>query len=280
MELANNAMGFPPKLSIITINLNNASGLRKTMESVKAQSFRDFEWIVIDGGSSDESVELITHYGDMVDFWVSEPDKGIYNAMNKGIKAAHGHYLQFLNSGDCLCDGEALSAVFSVSRMSDILFGNCNLVKDDKIIEERKYPDIMSLKEILDINIVHNCMFFKRNLFEKELYDEQLYISSDFKFLLKKVLQNCSIEHVNRTIVGYDVTGVSSKSFSILLQEKELIMKELLSPCILKDLEHLDYLEDESMERIQRYRKSSRLYHKLVTANLMLIGFLERVGIR
>lgn len=269
-----------PTLSIITINLNNGKGLKKTMESVVPQTFHDFEWIVIDGGSTDDSAEIIESYSNRVNYWVSEPDKGVYNAMNKGIRVAHGLYLQFLNSGDCLCDSEALSSVFSEARTSDILFGNCNLVKDDEIIEERIYPDVMSLKEIIDINIVHNCMFFKRTLFEAEQYDEHLRISSDFKFLLQKVLQNCSLEHINRTIVGYDVTGISSKSFDLLLKEQEMIINELLSPSVLKDMNHLRYLEDEPLERIQKYRKSSRLYRKLVTANLMLIGFLERIGVK
>ena len=86
------------KLSIITINYNNCDGLRKTIESVIAQTTRDFEYIVIDGGSTDGSVDVIKEYADYIDYWVSEPDKGIYNAMNKGTRAAHGDFLLFLNS--------------------------------------------------------------------------------------------------------------------------------------------------------------------------------------
>ncbi len=88
------------KLSIITVNLNNKDGLQKTIDSVISQTFKDFEWIVIDGGSTDGSKELIEKYSDYISYWVSEPDKGIYNAMNKGIKVAKGDYLEFLNSGD------------------------------------------------------------------------------------------------------------------------------------------------------------------------------------
>lgn len=92
------------KLSIITINYNNREGLRKTIESVVAQTTREFEYIVIDGGSTDGSVDVIKEFSDYIDYWVSEPDKGIYNAMNKGVKVAHGDYCQFLNSGDWLYD--------------------------------------------------------------------------------------------------------------------------------------------------------------------------------
>jgi glycosyltransferase involved in cell wall biosynthesis len=88
------------KLSVITINYNNAIGLRKTIESVVNQTFRDYEYIIIDGGSTDGSVDVIKEYADKIDYWVSEPDKGIYNAMNKGVAAAHGEYTNFLNSGD------------------------------------------------------------------------------------------------------------------------------------------------------------------------------------
>ena len=93
------------KLSVITINLNDAEGLQKTLRSVwERQSFTDFEHIVIDGASTDGSVEVIKKYADKLAYWVSEPDKGIYSAMNKGIVRARGEYLLFINSGDWLAD--------------------------------------------------------------------------------------------------------------------------------------------------------------------------------
>ena len=101
-----------PQLSIITINYNNLAGLQKTFESVFNQTFQDFEYIVIDGGSTDGSKELIEQYHDKIDYWVSEPDSGIYNAMNKGIVRANGEYLQFLNSGDSLLGENILKNVF------------------------------------------------------------------------------------------------------------------------------------------------------------------------
>ena len=86
------------KLSIITINLNNAAGLRKTIQSVVNQTYIDFEYIIIDGFSSDGSIEVIKEYADRINYWVSEPDRGIYNAMNKGILKTSGEYIHFLNS--------------------------------------------------------------------------------------------------------------------------------------------------------------------------------------
>lgn len=91
------------KFSIITINYNNKEGLRKTIESVVGQSFRDFEYIIIDGGSTDGSIEVIKEYAGKVDYWVSEPDKGIYHAMNKGVLQAHGEYLYRAQNEAYMC---------------------------------------------------------------------------------------------------------------------------------------------------------------------------------
>ena len=100
------------KFSIITINYNNCEGLRRTIESVVNQTCHDFEYIIIDGGSTDGSVDVIKQYADQIDYWVSEPDKGIYNAMNKGVAVAKGEYCLFLNSGDSLHNNSALAKVF------------------------------------------------------------------------------------------------------------------------------------------------------------------------
>ena len=97
------------KLSIITINYNNQSGLQRTVESIVNQTWKEFEYIVIDGGSTDGSAAYLESQNKIFDYWVSEKDLGIYNAMNKGIKAATGHYLLFLNSGDELLNDKVLA---------------------------------------------------------------------------------------------------------------------------------------------------------------------------
>jgi len=113
------------KLSIITVNLNNKSGLQKTIDSVISQTYKDFEWIIIDGGSTDGSKELIEQYSQYITYWISEPDKGIYNAMNKGIVQAKGEYLQFLNSGDALYDKYVLDKILKATNItSDIITGS------------------------------------------------------------------------------------------------------------------------------------------------------------
>ena len=104
------------KLSVITINFNNRDGLRKTIESVVKQTYKDFEYIIIDGGSTDGSVDVIKEYADKIDYWVSEPDKGIYNAMNKGIDVAKGEYCIFMNSGDVFFSNDVYNEVYEDLR--------------------------------------------------------------------------------------------------------------------------------------------------------------------
>ena len=101
------------KYSIITVNYNNKEGLRKTIESVVRQTYRDFEFIVIDGGSTDGSTDILKEYDEQINYWVSEKDSGIYNAMNKGIKKSIGDYLIFMNSGDCFYQNDVLETVNS-----------------------------------------------------------------------------------------------------------------------------------------------------------------------
>src|SRR6478735_1115877 len=112
------------QLSIITINYNNLQGLQKTIESVVSQSFKDFEYIIIDGGSTDGSKVLIEKYSESITYWVSEKDNGIYPAMNKGIQVANGEYLLFLNSGDWFYENTTLSMAIPMLRPFDIVYGN------------------------------------------------------------------------------------------------------------------------------------------------------------
>ncbi|MEB3375019.1 glycosyltransferase [Bacteroides sp. CR5/BHMF/2] len=119
-----------PQLTIITINRNDAQGLEKTLESIwEKQSFKNFEHIIIDGASTDNSINIIKKYASHLSYWVSEPDKGIYNAMNKGIIKAKGNYLLFLNSGDWL-ENDILTRVFKESFTEDIVYADLYLYRN------------------------------------------------------------------------------------------------------------------------------------------------------
>jgi glycosyltransferase involved in cell wall biosynthesis len=170
------------KLSIITINKNNSFGLEKTIQSVVKQTFKNYEYIVIDGASEDKSLEIIKKYSDKINFWISESDSGIFNAMNKGIKKSSGDYCLFLNSGDWIIDKMTLQNVFAeISEIeeSDIYYSDC-LNSDNSVTF---FPKILTINHLIINHISHQNTIIKRELFIWHgFYDEQLKIASDWGF--------------------------------------------------------------------------------------------------
>jgi len=203
-----------PKLSIITINLNNREGLERTLQSVINQTFTDFEYIIIDGGSTDGSVEVIQSLNPSIPqsfTWISEPDTGIYNAMNKGIKLANGEYLQFLNSGDWLYSDTVLEEVFALNRTEDILYGDRYIVSEIATLRLEQYPTNLTFDFFLEGTICHQSIFSKRSLFINDGFNESLKIAADWEFLLKHIiLENCSTHKIDNVIVYYQDNGISA----------------------------------------------------------------------
>ena len=191
-------------LSIITINFNNCIGLLKTMESVINNQFNNFEYIVIDGGSTDGSKEVIEKYEAKINYWVSEKDAGIYNAMNKGIAKATGEYLLFLNSGDYLKNDTVIKSFFVKKISTDIIYGNLEM--GGRLI---KYPSKLDFTFFFRDSIPHPATFIKRNLFDKYgRYNEQNKIVSDWEFFLNSVvIHKCSYTKIEETITVYDING-------------------------------------------------------------------------
>lgn len=202
-------------LSIITINYNHAKGLQNTINSVISQSFQDFEWVIIDGGSNDGSRKLIEQYQEHLSYWCSEPDKGIYNAMNKGIAHAHGDYLLFLNSGDYLYNDQVLQHIQPLLNGKDVYVGDVMNDKDG-ILEIDKFPRDLTPQVILDQLVFklipHQASFIRRDLFEKiGFYREDLRIASDWYFFYKAlVMHGASIQTIPQAIAVFDMTGISS----------------------------------------------------------------------
>ncbi len=225
------------KLSIITINLNNVIGLRKTIDSVVNQTFTDLEHIIIDGGSIDGSVEIIKDYeasNDLANrlFWVSEIDKGIYNAMNKGIKQASGEYCLFLNSGDELIAPDSISKSIIQSENNDLIINDLVYTKDDiKIVQH--LPHSISMRFLSYSNIPHCSTFIKSDLFERfGYYDESFKIVSDHLFFLQLFLihrVSFIITHIPLTL--FDTNGISSsENFKKIGYEERLNAQNLVLP--------------------------------------------------
>ena len=222
------------KISIITINWNNYDGLKKTIDSVASQSVSPFEFIVIDGASSDGSADLIKENSDKISYSVSEPDKGIYNAMNKGVAAAHGDYCLFLNSGDTLCCSEVLAQVQNSGVKTDIICGNAMILENPP--RRKVAPTEITLRFLYGTALCHQAVFIKTELLRKHPYDESLRIVADRKFFLQcLILDACSYQAVNIDICNYDITGFSAKNRFASEQEWQTAMQSLIPERILTD---------------------------------------------
>lgn len=223
------------KLSIITINYNNLEGLRRTVASVAAQTCMNFEYIVIDGGSTDGSREYIKT-APRIDSWVSEPDKGIYNAMNKGAKMAQGEYCLFLNSGDTLYDKNVLCKVIPVLNGGDFYAGHPILVKGRKSYKEY-LPQKMSIDFLLLGSINHQSTFTRTAILKKRPYNENHKIVSDWeKFFTEWLLYDRSYIPMDLTIAKFRLDGISSNDISLLLKEKQEVIDNLIPSYIQKGL--------------------------------------------
>lgn len=268
------------KVSIVTINYNNVEGLKKTLSSVVEQSYRDIEHIIIDGGSTDGSVDAIKEY--VADNpkresffkhtvnWVSEHDNGIYNAMNKGIKKATGAYIQILNSGDIFAASdvvERMVAEIENAEYPKLLYGN--MIRKDyatgKIDGKSKEVEY-SLRQYYSSTMNHDCCYIRRDLFETYgLYDENLIIVSDWKwFLLAIGLGNVMPVYVDIDVTIFDCSGISETNLELRNKERRQVLEEVLPPAILADYDKYAF----PMEQYNRLKK----YHLWP-----IVYFMERV---
>ncbi len=220
------------KVSIITVNLNNRQGLQKTVTSVLSQTYRDFEYIVIDGDSTDGSKEVIGTYAHAFSYWVSEQDNGIYHAMNKGIERATAAYLLFLNSGDVLSDPSILDQVVPSLGSAEIVYGNLWVARKGSF-KERIYPDRLTFSYFVGKSIGHPASFIKKSLFERVgHYDENMQICADWAFFLKAIgLFKASYQHIPLIVAIFNADGVSSlaENRATMLREQVNFLKNNFS---------------------------------------------------
>lgn len=248
------------KLSIITINRNNATGLEKTLQSVASQSFKEFEYIVVDGASTDDSVEIVKKHESQFAHlkWVSEPDAGIYNAMNKGIRMASGDYIQILNSGDCLVADnvtERMLAALADSGEPSILYGN--MVKcfpDGRRYVDNGYggQEVSFLLFYLG-TLNHDPTYIRRDLFEKYgYYDESLKIVSDWKWFMQAIIEGGEEpQYVDINVTLFDMTGVSERNVALVKEEREAVLRQAYPAALLADYERYS----DPIERYQRLKR-------------------------
>lgn len=274
-------------LTIITINYNNAEGLRKTLASVASQTYADIEHVIVDGGSTDGSVEIIREYarangahaGSLTNnchqiHWLSEPDNGIYHAMNKGIRMATGEYIEILNSGDILFDANVTQRM--IERLEQInaekeenvgiLYGNMIKVNaTGKMVGKSGYTEY-SLRQFYSSTLNHDCAYIRKDLFDKYgLYDENLKIVSDWKWYLQAIgLGQVKPKYVDIDVTIFDDGGISETNLVLRNTERRKVLEEILPPAVLWDYDTHAF-EMEQMKRLRRWK----LY--------WMVYFMERV---
>lgn len=234
------------RYSIITINYNDKEGLKRTINSVLYQTNTDYEYIIIDGGSTDGSIDVIKKYEDHISYWISEKDNGIYNAMNKGAAQTHGDYLIFMNSGDRFHTPDVLSTI--ADYQEDIICGK--MLKGESIKPSGHHKTTISLVDLMRGSLPHQAMFIKRELMIKHPYDENYKILSDWKFSIEAlVFDNCTFRNIDTIVADYDTSGISSNSNGLLPKEKNVILKELFPPRIVADYQRLAPVDDELLDQ-------------------------------
>ncbi len=262
------------KVSIITISYNNAKGLLRTIESVVNQTYTDYEYIIIDGDSSDGSKEIIESFSDKITYWVSEPDKGVYHAMNKGITVAKGEYFHFLNSGDSYAANDVLKKTFTQQYKEPLLRGIqiCDYGTHQVRWENLGSREV-TLYDMFVNTMLHQATFIRRDMFEKYgMYDENLKIVSDWKFFFQTILGGEKTAFLNFEIVLFEMEGISTNKAhgEHHLKERRKVTKELMPHNLLPDYERLRFLEGDAY--ISTFIKSNKVIYFFFRVLYRLFG--------
>jgi len=249
------------KISVITVCKNAENTIEKTLQSVFNQTYHDIEYIIIDGLSTDITLDIVEKYKDKIDYLLSEEDTGIYNAMNKGIKLATGDILYFLNADDRVYDENVFQEVINVFRKRknnpDIIFGNMLCSNNRQLSDEQvnmkpgdiyKYDFFNSGFSFMSQSVCQQVMFYKKSLFDKfGLYDESYNIYGDWEINARFMLKhNCSCKYIDRTIADFELGGISTKKTS-----------------------ETDKIREAEFNKIKElYLKKEAVIHKIIYKNL------------
>lgn len=261
-------------LSIVTINRDNAIGLERTLASVSSQTCREFEYVVIDGASTDSSTAIIRKFeglfGERLK-WVSESDSGIYNAMNKGILMSSGDYVQFLNSGDCLVSDDVTEKMLEALNLAgypSILYGNMlKEMPNGKILRDRCFAgQVITFQGFYTGTLNHSPAYIEKKLFEKYgLYDESLRIVSDWKWYLQAIILGKEVPvYTDLDVTLFDMNGISETNKDLDKVERARVLNDLIPSTILADYSQWAF-PIEQMKRLKRHPWAFRL-----------VWFLER----
>lgn len=214
------------KVSIITITYNNLDGLKKTRESIISQTYGDYEWIVIDGGSTDGTKEFLQEHADEMSYWCSEKDKGVYNAQNKGTSQASGDYCIYMNAGDTFYDKEVLEKVFSEIHEEDILYGDWAQVFPDGKKRYIEPSDSVDYAFFFVDNICHQAMFIKTSLLKESPYDESYRLYADWAKWTEFAYKGKTFKYIHQRICYFMMDGMSAENEENNEKERKRVIEE------------------------------------------------------
>jgi len=211
-----------PKLSVITIVYNNVKDIERSMLSVLSQTYPNVEYIVVDGASADGTRELVGKYKDRLAHFISEPDQGIYDAMNKGLALATGDYVLFMNSGDEIYAPETVADIFETADSADIYYGETEMYNEKwESLGQRRHcaPEVFDWKSFrFGMSVSHQALYIKRSLAQP--YDLKYKYSSDIDWVIKAAKNASSIVNTHMYVAKYLVGGMSKKKHLASLKER------------------------------------------------------------
>lgn len=256
------------RISIITINRNNALGLEKTMNSVSVQTYKDFEYVVIDGASTDNSVEVIKAHETKFSHlrWVSESDKGIYNAMNKGLRKATGDYIQILNSGDVLASDDVIERMLRAvdeAGNADIIYGNMiKSFSSGKQVRDRGFAgEVPTMYDFIRGTLNHDPVYIRRSLFDKfGYYREDLPITADWRWYVEAIPFGGVVpKYVDIDVTIFDMNGISETQIERREKEREEELRRILPIGVYQDY-RIYHFPIEQVRRLQHYPVVYKLF--------------------
>lgn len=257
------------KISIITVSYNSASTIEQTIRSVIEQSYSNIEYIIIDGGSTDGTVDIIRRYADKIAYWRSEDDDGIYDAMNKGIQVATGDYIQIIGSDDCLCSTSTIQQVVDSIDAGTDIFSAARYEVDEK----RRIQILTTNETAKNVRpntlpwMPHTGIFVKSSYMKTHLFDTSYKIGADYKFILSAYMdKNVVFQYVDFPVAYFSLAGVSNSISSELKEENNRLFTELR-------LKENFGVEDFSMNRNEIKIKIKLLLKKMNLLDFALCRF-------
>jgi glycosyltransferase involved in cell wall biosynthesis len=220
-----------PLISIITVVYNSRQFLESTIQSIATQESTNFEYIIIDGGSTDGTLDIIKRHSDVVDHWISEPDKGLYDAMNKGLKAAKGEYVWFINSGDKIYEDNTISLIESMVNQHvkpDVIYGETLIIDTEgREIGMRRLstPETLTWEKLIDgLVVCHQSIIIKRSI--APFYNLKFKISADYDWVLTSLRKAKVIENSRLILSRYLDNGMSKNNIPRALKERFQVMRK------------------------------------------------------